>query len=91
LPFSTWFSRFRPVSVVLASLILMLPFFFIQGAAMNFYVLILAPEFPKAAVENSLLGRAVGKDDIARQIVLFCASDSFTGQTLAIDSGRVFH
>jgi len=53
---------------------------------MNFYVLILAPEFRKTAVENSLLGRAVGKDDIARQIVLFCASDSVTGQTLAIDS-----
>ena len=51
----------------------------------------LAPEYRKAAVENALLRRAVDKDDIARQVVLFCASDSVTGQTLAIDSGRVFH
>ena len=51
----------------------------------------LAPEFQEAAVENALLKRAVDKDDIARQVVLFCESDSITGQTLAIDSGRVFH
>ena len=51
----------------------------------------LAPEYRKAAVENALLRRAVDKDDIARQVVLFCASGSVTGQTLAIDSGRVFH
>ena len=51
----------------------------------------LAPEYQKSAVENALLKRAADKDDIARQVALFCASDSVTGQTLAIDSGRVFH
>ena len=51
----------------------------------------LAPEYRKSAVEASLLKRAADKDDIARQVALFCASDSVTGQTLAIDSGRVFH
>ena len=45
LPFSTWFSRFRPVPLMLASLLLMLPFFFMQGVATNFYVLILARFF----------------------------------------------
>ena len=51
----------------------------------------LAPKYQKAAVEGSLLQRAADKDDIARQVVAFCATDSITGQTLAIDSGRVFH
>ena len=51
----------------------------------------LAPEYQKSAIDNSQLKRAADKDDIARQVVTFCASDSTTGQTLAIDSGRVFH
>ncbi len=51
----------------------------------------LAPKYQKAAVEGSLLQRAADKDDIARQVMSFCATDSITGQTLAIDSGRVFH
>jgi predicted MFS family arabinose efflux permease len=45
LPFSTWFSRFRPVPLVLVSLLLMLPFLFLQGVATNFYVLFLARFF----------------------------------------------
>ena len=45
LPFSTWFSRFRPVPLVLTSLLLMLPFLFLQGVATNFYVLFLARFF----------------------------------------------
>ena len=51
----------------------------------------LAPEFRERAVQGSLLKRAADKDDIARQVALFCATDSVTGQTLAMDSGRVFH
>ena len=51
----------------------------------------LAPEYRVAATQGSLLKRAADKDDIARQVVAFCATDSITGQTLAIDSGRVFH
>ena len=45
LPFSTWFSRFRPTPLVLTSLLLMLPFLFLQGAATNFLVLFLARFF----------------------------------------------
>ena len=45
LPASIWLSRFRPVSLVLASLLLMLPFFFLQGLATHFYVLLLARFF----------------------------------------------
>jgi len=40
LPFSTWFSRFRPTPLVLTSLLLMLPFLFLQGAATNFLILL---------------------------------------------------
>ena len=51
----------------------------------------LAPEFQKRAVTGSLLKRAVDKDDVADQVVEFCRTDSITGQTLVIDSGRFFH
>ena len=51
----------------------------------------LAPEYKKASVKSSLLQRAADKDDIARQVVAFSTTDSVTGQTLIIDSGRVFH
>ncbi len=45
LPFGTWFSRFRPVPLVLVSLLMALPFIFLQGLAMNFLVLFLARFF----------------------------------------------
>ena len=45
LPFSTLFSRFRPVPLVLVSLLLGLPFLFLQGLAMNFLILFLARFF----------------------------------------------
>ena len=51
----------------------------------------LTPEYRQEAVAKSLLRRAADKDDIARQVVEFCRTDSVTGQTLVIDSGRVFH
>lgn len=51
----------------------------------------LTPEHRRTAVSGSLLRRAADKDDIARQVVEFCRTDSVTGQTLVIDSGRVFH
>lgn len=41
LPFSAWLSRFRPVPVVLLSLILALPFLFMQAVATSFSFLIL--------------------------------------------------
>ena len=42
LPCSVWFSRFRPVPLVLVSLFLGLPFLVLQGLATNFLVLFLA-------------------------------------------------
>jgi hypothetical protein len=33
----------------------------------------------------------VERDDVARQIVEFCRSDSTTGQVLVLDSGVVYH
>jgi 3-oxoacyl-[acyl-carrier protein] reductase len=51
----------------------------------------LAPEYMKRAVDSAILKRAADKDDVARQVVAMCETDSITGQTLAIDAGRVFH
>ena len=45
LPFGTRFSRFRPVPIVLVSLLLGIPFLFLQGLAFNFMVLLLARFF----------------------------------------------
>jgi 3-oxoacyl-[acyl-carrier protein] reductase len=47
--------------------------------------------YQQRARENSLLKRAADKDDVADQVVALCRTDSITGQTLAIDAGRVFH
>jgi 3-oxoacyl-[acyl-carrier protein] reductase len=44
-----------------------------------------------AAKEQAALKRATNAEDVARQVVLFCQSDSVTGQTLVIDAGLVFH
>ena len=51
----------------------------------------LSPEFREKGVGGSLLKRPADKDDIAEQVVAFCRTDSTTGQTLVIDSGRFFH
>ncbi len=51
----------------------------------------LSPEFRQRAIDGSLLKRPADKDDIADQVVAFCRTDSITGQTLVVDSGRVFH
>lgn len=42
LPSGTWFSRFRPVPLVLVSLVLGIPFLFLQGLSNSFLVLFLA-------------------------------------------------
>jgi 3-oxoacyl-[acyl-carrier protein] reductase len=44
-----------------------------------------------AVKEQALLKRTTDLEDVARQIVVFCQSDSVTGQTQVIDSGLVFH
>jgi 3-oxoacyl-[acyl-carrier protein] reductase len=51
----------------------------------------LDPAYRERAEMGSLLKRAADKDDIAEQVVAFCRTDSITGQTLVIDSGRFFH
>jgi len=43
------------------------------------------------SASGSLLKRAADKDDVADQVVTMCRTETMTGQTIAIDSGRVFH
>jgi 3-oxoacyl-[acyl-carrier protein] reductase len=44
-----------------------------------------------AVKEHAALKRTTNPEDVARQVVVFCRSDSVTGQTLVIDSGVIFH
>lgn len=48
----------------------------------------LRPEHVAKAAETAALRRPVDKDDVAEQVLLFCRSDSVTGQTLLMDCGR---
>ena len=41
--------------------------------------------------KGALLGKAADKDDCADQVVTMCRTNTMTGQTLVIDSGRTFH
>ena len=41
------------------------------------------------AADRTLLRRTVSKDDVAEQLITFCRSDSVTGQTVLMDSGRI--
>ncbi len=43
------------------------------------------------SASGSLLKRAADKDDCADQVVTMCRTETMTGQTVAINSGRVFH
>jgi 3-oxoacyl-[acyl-carrier protein] reductase len=43
------------------------------------------------SASGALLKRAADKDDVADQVVVMCRTETMTGQTIAIDSGRVFH
>ena len=49
------------------------------------------PEAVAARKDQAVLKRTTKIEDVARQVVLFCQSDSITGQTQVIDSGFVFH
>jgi len=51
----------------------------------------LAPELIERTTKNAALQKPVERDDVARQVVEFCRSDSTTGQVLALDSGVVYH
>ena len=49
----------------------------------------------KTQIDNSassaLLKRAADKDDCADQVLTMCRTETMTGTTVAIDSGRAFH
>src|ERR1700716_1831584 len=51
----------------------------------------LRPEQVAIGRKASLLGKAADKDDVADQVVTMCRTNTMTGQTLVIDSGRTFH
>lgn len=43
------------------------------------------------ASSASLLKKPADKDDVAEQVVVMCRTKTMTGQTVVIDSGRIFH
>jgi 3-oxoacyl-[acyl-carrier protein] reductase len=51
----------------------------------------LDPVQVEKTIQTSALQRPVERDDVARQVVEFCRSDSTTGQVLVLDSGVVYH
>ena len=51
----------------------------------------LRPEFIERSASSSLLKKAADKDDCADMVVTMCRTETMTGQTVVIDSGRLFH
>lgn len=51
----------------------------------------LRPEQVERSATASLLKRPADKDDCAEMVVTMCRTGTMTGQTVVIDSGRVFH
>lgn len=51
----------------------------------------LRPEQVERSAAGSLLKRPADKDDCAEMVVAMCRTETMTGQTVVIDSGRVFH
>jgi 3-oxoacyl-[acyl-carrier protein] reductase len=51
----------------------------------------LRSEQVERAASASLLKKAADKDDCADMVVAMCRTETMTGQTVVIDSGRVFH
>lgn len=51
----------------------------------------LRPEQIQNSASSSLLKRAADKDDCADMVVTMCRTETMTGQTIVIDSGRFFH
>jgi len=51
----------------------------------------LLPEQIELSASSSVLKVAASKDDCADMVVTMCRTDTMTGQTVVIDSGRVFH
>ncbi len=51
----------------------------------------LRAEQVERSASGSLLKKAADKDDCADMVVTMCRTETMTGQTVVIDSGRVFH
>jgi 3-oxoacyl-[acyl-carrier protein] reductase len=51
----------------------------------------LRPEMVTRNAAASLLKKPADKDDCADMVVTMCRTETMTGQTMVIDSGRVFH
>ena len=51
----------------------------------------LRPEQIERSASGSLLKKAADKDDCADMVVTTCRTETMTGQTVVIDSGRMFH
>ncbi len=51
----------------------------------------LQSEMIARSAAGSLLKKAADKDDCADMVVTMCRTETMTGQTIVIDSGRVFH
>ncbi len=51
----------------------------------------LRPEFIAQGAATSLLKKPADKDDCADMVVTMCRTETMTGQTMIIDSGRYFH
>ena len=51
----------------------------------------LLPEMIARNAAGSLLKKAADKDDCADMVVTMCRTETMTGQTVVIDSGRIFH
>jgi 3-oxoacyl-[acyl-carrier protein] reductase len=51
----------------------------------------LRPEQIQRSSAESMLKKPADKDDCADMVVAMCRTDTMTGQTVVIDSGRVFH
>ena len=51
----------------------------------------LRPEQVERSAAGSLLKKAADKDDCAAMVVAMCRTETMTGQTVVIDSGRTFH
>jgi 3-oxoacyl-[acyl-carrier protein] reductase len=49
------------------------------------------PEQVERSAAGSLLNKAADKDDCADMVVTMCRTETMTGQTIVIDSGRFFH
>jgi NAD(P)-dependent dehydrogenase (short-subunit alcohol dehydrogenase family) len=51
----------------------------------------LRPEQIANSAATAVLRKPADKDDVADMVVTMCRTDTMTGQTIAIDSGRYFH